>query len=214
MTPTTSPPREAEATRRVGPWRAMASGWRVFIPAVVIDAAVQGMSVLGDPVPSLSWGFWLLVGASLLSVVLMVWGVSSAAAAAVTGRPRSAFSNARRQWSTLVLSLLVAVIAVGAAVLQPLLPVLVLLLAAFVLPAVSAGGTVRSGFTAVAAAPVRYLIAVIGFVVLVVLSWVVALVLGLFVTGPVAAGVTWLWFGLALVVVLCVFSSLYRRSRD
>ena len=44
-----------------------------------------------------------------------------------------------------------------------------------------------------------------------VLAWVVALVLGFFVTGVVAAFLTWVWFGANAAVLLVYSSRLYRR---
>ena len=209
MTTAATSATDSAATRPLGPWRAAAAGWRVFVPTVSINALVQGALVLGDPIPALSGGFALLVAVSLSSIVFMVWLATCAAAASVAGRSRIAPLTGRGR-VVLALSFAVAVVAVGGAVVHPLLPVVILLLAAFVLPAVASGGSTVSGFAAVAAFPLYYLLAVLIFGVVSALSWVIALVLGLFVTG--AAALTWLWFGVVLVVLLCIFSSLYRRS--
>jgi hypothetical protein len=51
------------------------------------------------------------------------------------------------------------------------------------------------------------------FVLLVVISWLVTLLLGFFIPGPLSALLTWLWFGVALVLLQCLWCSLYRHPQ-
>ena len=42
----------------------------------------------------------------------------------------------------------------------------------------------------------------------------IALVLGFFVTGVIAVVATWLWFGVASTVLLCLWCAAFRRALD
>ena len=53
-----------------GTWRALARGWPVFVPVIVVEAAVQALLVWSDPVPEWNVGFvGLLVGPRLVEPV-------------------------------------------------------------------------------------------------------------------------------------------------
>jgi hypothetical protein len=202
--------------RRVGMWRATASGWRVFVPAVLVNAAVQAALVASDPVPGASWTFALLVAASAGAVLVTVALVTSAALAAVDGRPRTAVASARQRPGVVAWAAGIGALAIAGGVLAFWIAPLLLLVAVPVLPAAAAGARnpVRDGFGGVGRHPVHYLFGGLVLLVLAVVSWVVALVLGLFVTGMIGAALTWVWFGVVLVLVLCWSCSSYRRGTD
>jgi hypothetical protein len=61
--------------------------------------------------------------------------------------------------------------------------------------------------------PVCAVFALIAALVLVVISWLAAVLLGSFIPGPLSAFLTWLWFGVALVLLQCLWCSLYRQGR-
>jgi hypothetical protein len=206
----------ALVAHRVGLWRALASGSRIFLPVVAVNAVLQALMVLGDPVPAASWTFGLLVVGSLLVMVVSIALMTGAAIAAVDGHPRTALSRAGQRPSVAAWVLGLAVLALAGAVVNPLIAPLVLLLGTFVLPAVAAGARhpVVAGFGAVARRPLLYLLAVAGFLILIALSWLLALVLGFFVTGFLGALATWVWFGAVAAVVLCLWCVLYRRATE
>jgi hypothetical protein len=47
---------------------------------------------------------------------------------------------------------------------------------------------------------------------LAVVTWVVALSFGFFITGALGAVLMWLWLGIASTFVLALWCSLYRRA--
>ena len=192
----------------VGMWRAVARGARVFLPALLGLVAVQVLLLLSNPVPALNWGFVALTVGSLLAVVLATTLSASAAVAAVSGGPSGIRTVPAVFGWALLTGLLTAVVAVAE---LPLTPV-VLLLAIPGLPALAAGQPVMTGYRRIARLPWHYLFAALLTVALMVLSWALALVLGVFLTGLLAAAALWLWLGVCLIVLLCLFSSLYRRA--
>ena len=202
----------APVTSRVGFWWALRSGWRGFVPAVIGHAVLQGVLVLGDPVPAVSWPFALRAVTSVLAIVVLVWLVVCWASTAVDGGSRSGWSLARHRTSLLVWAAALGLVAVAAALVNVLLAPVTLVLAAFVLPQVAAGARnpAAAALESVRAAPLHTVGAVLTLAVLVVLGAVAALLLGFFVTGVLAAVVTWLWFGASIVVVACAFATLPR----
>ncbi len=62
------------------------------------------------------------------------------------------------------------------------------------------------------ATPWRCTAAAVTTILAYLLGWVVALVLGFFVTGVVAAFLTWLWFGANAAALLVYWSALYRKG--
>lgn len=214
MTPGTAPTEAFPERARGGTWRAVGRGWPVFVAGVVGNAAVQALLVFGDPVVEPGLGFAALVAASAASVVLTVAAVAIAALAAVDGRPLTGAGAWRRLapvagWTT-ALGLLAAVGSVLVVWLGPLL----LLAGPLLLPAVAAGSAhpTAAAVRAVRGSPGRTVIAVLAYLLLVAISWLIALLLGFLVTGPLAAAITWLWFGGAAVGVLCMWSSVFRRG--
>lgn len=164
--------------------------------AVAVNAVVQALLVIGDPDVTASPVFVVLVAVSVLSV--LVTGVL------ISGRP----SVRLVLWvaGILVVTALVAVVAPWA--------VVVPLLGAAFLPAVAAGEArpVAATLRALRGRVGGSVLAVLGLVVIVAVGWVVALVLGFFVTGFVADLLTWLWFGASAVVIIRSFERLSRRG--
>ncbi|QWT22974.1 hypothetical protein KPL76_09295 [Subtercola sp. PAMC28395] len=169
--------------------------WMLVVLLIVANAAVQALLVDGDPIPGVSWWFVVLVLASFAAVTVTVW-LGCALLEPLPG-VRTDRRPARLRllaWSTGA----VVVAAIGG-VIVPALALLPALLAAFVLPPVAAGekAPVRQAASVFRRHPVRAVITVIGGVVLLVLSWLAALLLGFFITGWLAAAVTWVCFGFA-----------------
>ncbi len=192
-----------------GMWRAWARGWRVLVPLILVVAVIQSATVLGNPEPAPDWIFALLVTASLVVTIAAVAIASEAALAGVDGRPIRAPGSRLVLWSAVIV-VAVTLVAVLLAVVTPLAIVVALLL----LPAVADGQrNPLHGLVVFTRHPVRGVVFALVAVVVLALSWVVALLFGFFVTGPIASGLTWLWFGLVGTLLLCAAASLYRRAQ-
>ena len=186
----------------------------VLAAVVAVSALIQALTVLGDPVPTSSLGFAGLIAASAAAVVIALWITASTALDMVDGNSSGALSRAWRRPRVLVWCVVLPLVALVLAVLFPLLPVIVILVALLMLPAVADGE--RNPFVAalhtVRRSPGRCAVAAVVTILAYVLAWVVALVLGFFVTGVFAAFVTWLWFGANAAVLLVYWSWLYCRA--
>ncbi|QII01709.1 hypothetical protein BH92_19175 [Rhodococcoides fascians A21d2] len=186
----------------------------VLAAVVVVSALIQALTVLGDPVPTSSLGFAGLVLASVAAVILALWITASTALDVVDGNASGALSRAWRRPVVLVWCVGLTGVAVALAILFPLLPAVVILVALLLLPAAVDGH--RNPFVGalhtVQRSSGRCAVAAVVTTLAYVLGWVVTLVLGFFVTGVVAAFLTWLWFGTTAAVLLVYWSRLYRRA--
>ncbi len=184
--------------------RVLARTWRSWTVVVVGNALVQGLLVLGDPMATTSWAFAarVLVSAAavLLTVAFLVAVARSGALGARTGRP----SGALLGWTT-GLGVLVGAVAV---VYPWVVPVLLVL---GVVPLTAVAERAPLGYGAGPLRHPRPALTVVAFVLLATLGWPVALVLGFFVTGPVAAAATWLWFGLTAALIATNWAVTCRR---
>lgn len=196
--------------------RGAIGGWAVFVPVVIVAAALQALLVIADPAVEPTTGFVLLVVASALVLVIEVWCIAGAACAPASASPSEAWRKVIRRpillgWASGLIVLL-GLAAVFALALVPLL----LLVGVLLLPPVAAGA--RNPLTASVAAvrrhPWRFVLLVLGVALAIVLGWVVSLLLGFFVTGVVAAFVTWLWIGASTVLVLLQSRALFRASGE
>lgn len=183
-------------------------GWRVFVPVVLVHAAVQALLVVADPVPALDAGFLALLAASAVAVLLATWLTLGSVAA------RTAGGTARRPRPTALLwVLVVGVAAVAASLLATWLLPVVLALDAFLLPvaATGDGNPVAGAWRTIRHAPVRAVLLVLAALVVAAVSVVVALLLGFFVTGWMSAGLLWVWLGAAGTVLLGRYCALAAR---
>ncbi|MCZ4519125.1 hypothetical protein O4220_11415 [Rhodococcus ruber] len=189
-------------------------GSAVLAAVVVVSALIQALTVLGDPVPTSSLGFAALVLASVAAVVLALWITASTALDVVDGNASGALSRAWRRPRVLVWCVVLTGVAVALAIVFPLLPAIVILVALLILPAAVDGhrNPFVAAWHAVQRSPGRCAVAAVVTVLAYVVAWVVALVLGFFVTGVVAAFVTWLLFGATAAALLVYWSRLYRRA--
>ncbi|OZC91730.1 hypothetical protein CH254_04430 [Rhodococcus sp. 06-412-2C] len=186
----------------------------VLAAVVVVSAVIQALTVLGDPVPTSSLGFAGLVLASVAAVVLAPWITASTALDVVDGNASGALGRAWRRPAVLVWCVVLTGVAVVLAILFPLLPAIVILVALLLLPAAVDGhrNPFRAALHTVQRSSGRCAVAAVVTILAFVLGWVVALVLGFFVTGVVAAFVTWLWFGTTAAALQVYWSRLYRRA--
>lgn len=166
--------------------------------AVVGNAVVQALLVIGDPDVTATPVFAVRVAVSALALLVC--------AVLVVGRP------------SVRLVLWVAGILVVWAVVALLVPwaVVVPLAGAAVLPAVADGAAhpVRETVGVVRRRPLASVLLAVGSLLVVLVSWLVALLLGFFVTGFAAALLTWLCFGAAGVVVMRWVGALHHRGAE
>jgi hypothetical protein len=167
---------------------------------IVVNAVLQALTVLGDPVPVGSVGFVASVVASAAVLILATW---------------SALSLVASRWRVSLIGWVAGFVVLTAivSVLLPWVAVLPIILGAIVLPSIAAGGPLSDGFRAYGSTPVRHSLLVLLTVVAVVLGWVGALVLGFFVTGFAANVATWVWFGVLGALVLLPWWRLARVGR-
>ncbi|MGV8874728.1 MAG: hypothetical protein ACOH2Q_19520 [Rhodococcus sp. (in: high G+C Gram-positive bacteria)] len=186
----------------------------VLAAVVVVSALIQALTVLGDPVPTSSLGFAGSVLASAAAVVLALWITASTALDVADGNASGATGRAWRRPRVLLWCVILTAVAVVLAILFPLLSVVVIVVALLTLPAACDGSRnpIGAALHTVRRYPGRSAIAVVVTILAYLLGWVVALLLGFFVTGVVAAFVTWLWFGATAAVLLVYWSRLYRRA--
>jgi hypothetical protein len=111
-------------------------------------------------------------------------------------------------WSAVVVLASLVAAVVGAPAVA-----LVLIATLCVLPASAAGErNALKGFRVFRRTPVRTVLASLAVVVAVLLSWVVALVAGFFLTGALGGVVMWLWFGLVAALELLWWTHRYESA--
>ncbi|SNS59907.1 hypothetical protein [Rhodococcoides kyotonense] len=168
----------------------------VFVPIILVGAVIQALLVVGDPVPTTSWGFMVRALASTVVSIALVWLIVGIANNRLSGR--------------LLVATAVAVIAgIAAGVLNP---VLALLVAVIALPVLTAAGSLKNSIRTIRFAPIRSFLGFAWAAMLLIVDVVAALLLGFFVTGPVAAGLTWIVFGISAVILAVHWASLHRRA--
>lgn len=190
-----------------GTWRGWARGAPVTLPVVMANALVQALLTVGDPTPETGWGFALRVTVSGLAIIVALWLVVGAAAAAV--RPDEGFSAPPVR--LLAGSALAVLLGVLAGVLSPILPIVI---ASAALPVLSALAATPRGAArrTLAHSPGRAALAVLGTVLVLLVNWIVALMLAFFVTGPISAALTWVVFGLSATLLAVWWATVHRRA--
>ncbi len=189
-------------------WRAVASGWRVHVPVVAGNAAVQALAVWPAATPAFSTLFVLLAvvsfGAFVVSLALVAAQARASAAATAFAWPPTGLT---------VTSAIVVLLAVGVSLLTAFVVPLVLLAALVALPGAAATpARPFAGFRVFSTAPLRAILLALLTLVVIALLWVVALLLGLFVAGPFGAGFTWLVFGVVGVLLVAGWTGLVARA--
>lgn len=189
-------------------WALLGRTWRLWVPVVVVNTALQALLVVPFATPAVSVVFVLLALASLAGVAAGVALVAASFRAALGGGARRPSSG---EWLA-VLLLTVAVSASALAAAWLVIPAVAV--AAFMLPAVF-GTPQRTawGFGLFARAPLRGILLTLVTLALAAALWFAALMFGFFVTGWVGAALTWLVFGLVGVLVLASWFATPRRDR-
>ena len=207
------PTDEEQADGTVGAWEGAFVSWRVAVPVIVGNAAVQAATVLGDPVPDVSLGFVGVLLGSVAVLLVAVWFTVGAAEAAVAGRAREGWRYAVRRPLVLVWALGIGAVAVAASLLAVWLLPVVLALGAFLLPPPGERSRPVAALVTIGHSPFRAVLLVVVALVVAALSGVVALLFGLFVTGALSAALVWLWLGAVSTVLLCRYEVLANRAR-
>lgn len=164
--------------------------------AILGNALVQGLTVAPTVTASPSLVFAGLVVVSLVSVVALVAIVATT-------------SRAWPRWPEWAAALAVSIAVALSGVVSPFLVPLAVAAAVVVLAGVAAGRP-AAGFSAFRRHPVRAVLTVLGTLAVVGVLWLVALLLGFFVTGWLAAGLTWLVFGVTGAVLVRAWMPLTR----
>ena len=198
--PTVTTPTEARPGR--------AAPWIAIVVAVVLGAVLQAATAVpGLGTASSPW-FTVQVVVSVLVLVAEISVVAWACRALVRREGQGRLSTRLVLWSAVVVlvSLVVAVVVLPAVV-------LVLIAALCVLPAATSGErNALRGFRVFRRTPVRAILASVAVVVVTVLTWVVALVAGFFLTGALGGAAMWLWFGLVGALLLLWWTRLHDRA--
>lgn len=175
------------------------------LPAVLGLPAAQAALVLPGAAPTADLGFVLLALASFAATVLGAWLLTTALLAGIDA------TQWRPGLRALVRTLVVAAIVSGCAVVDPLLALPALVLAAFILPALVAGEGVGAGMRGFRRHPGRSALLAVVLLALCLLGWLIALITGLFVTGPLGALLCWFGFALIGAIALAGSTALLRR---
>ena len=199
----------ADVDVRRGFWGTLVRCLQVAIPVILLNAAGQALLIAGSPptLPTVTFILRLLGSIALLTVA--GWLLILAVHSAWELRP---FKIQRPRLMLYTATLVVATAA--AWVVSPYLVPPVLLLALTQVPAVVAGVRTpfRTTWTAFRRRPIRAVLAVILSVICAPLSWLVSLMAGFFVTGPLGSILAWLWLGIVALVLLCLWTSLLREE--
>lgn len=190
-------------------WRIAARAWGVFIPVVALNAVIQAATVAPGLTPGFEAGFVLLALASFASL--------SASLAMMSAAAHSAATTSRFRWPGWWLwaaAALATLATTASGLASPLLVPFVLVLVLVLIPGVAAGDqSWLAGPRLFRAAPVRASLLTVGSLLALVGLWIVGLLLGFFVTGPISAIATWLVFGTTAAFLICAWTSISVRSR-
>lgn len=195
----------------------MCRAWKIVVPTIVINALVQALLVLPDPVPGQNWWFWPLILISFLALVKSYHVVASAVFLVIDGSDgpawRAVIWSLRRRLLLLLawaVALLVVVVIGLSLYLVPGL--IVILLTPFVLLAVVDGhsrplatnvATIRDRWG-------RWLLTSIVMGILCAMLWVPFGLNGFFVTGAPAALIAWLVLGVVASWFITAWALIYR----
>lgn len=198
-------------TALVRMWR----GWRILVPAVVVNAGLQGLLLLPGTMPYL--GLWFAVPAvlSLLALVVSYALIAAAMLDAATGRVavrRSVRVAQTRFLPLLGWSAALLIVVTISFALYVIPGFVVLAVTPYVLLAVVDGqrNPLAVNFRLIAARWVRWIVTVVAMAIICLVLWLFATVTGFFVTGAPAGAIAWLVLGLAAAWFTCAWALVYR----
>lgn len=193
-------------------WR----GWKVVLPVVLVNAAVQGLLIVGDPVPARSLSFAVLAAVSFVVIALSFALVTSSALEAVDGRVTwsRAVDRVQEHGGAFLLWFVALLLAMAVGFVLRVVPgLLVVLVTPYLLLAVLAGrGALGANFRAIGARWGRWLVTALLMGVVVSLSWVFAALSAFFVTGWPSAVICWVWFGLLAAWFQTTWALVFRST--
>lgn len=192
-------------------WRA----WAVVVPVVLVNAALQALLTIGDPVPGPS--AWFII-ATVLSFAILVIAYALIAVAmlqAATGRVSFATTVAtsgRRMGQITVWSALLLAVVIAGLLLYVVPGLLVLAAFPYLLIAVADGDRtpIPSNFRAIGRHRVRWLLMTIAMAVWCLLLWLLTALNTFFTTGPLAAFISWIVLGLFASWFTCAWARVWR----
>lgn len=187
----------------------LARGWPVMLAAVLGNAAAQALLILGQPATALDPRFVLRVIGSILALMVAGWLIVSAAGAAAEGRPFRFGGVPSLLWTVGVI-----VVAAGSWILSPFAVPFVLVIGMLLLPASGGPNVLRSALGVVRHHPWRTLFAALLTIVLSAVVWVLGLITGFFVTGPLGTFLAWVVAGLAVAIAVAVWTAIHHRVRQ
>ena len=174
--------------------------WAIIVPAVVLNAILQALLVLGNPVGGWSLAPIVLAVLSFLILVkaldLVILAALQAAAGAVDFR--GVILIRWRQYGRLLFWALGLLIVVAAGLTLYVVPgLIVLAITPYLLIAVVDGESspIKANFRAIGSRPGRWLITTIAMGAIAWLLWVLAVANTFFITGAPASFIAWLAFG-------------------
>ncbi|KAA9107607.1 hypothetical protein [Microbacterium rhizomatis] len=181
--------------------------WLVLAATIVVGAVLQAVSAAPGLGRMPTWLFAVAAAGSVVALWLQLVATAWAAAAVTARAPLGRVRGGLWAWAA------VAVAATGVvAVVFPLALPLIAIVMLCVLPGVAAGRSAVSGFAVFARTTWRAVLAVVVAVIAIVVSWVVALLAGFFLTGTLGAFAMWLWFGLVGSALLMWWGRLAART--
>ena len=194
-------------------WRA----WKIVVPVIVINAALQALLILANVLPYLSLAFVVVAILSLLIMVAAYNIVAAAMLQAVAGPVdwRSVVASLRRRYLVLLawsVGLLLLVLVGLTLYVVPGL--IVIALVPYLLLSVVDGkpNPLAVNVRTIGARWGRWLITVVIMGVLCFALWFLSGLNGFFVTGSPAAFIEWLVLGIVASWFTCAWALIYRSA--
>jgi len=192
-------------------WRA----WRIILPVVIVNAAVQASLLIPGVFPYLSLPFVVL---SLLSFVFLAtaFGVVAVAMLHATRGAvvaQSVWSQLRERWfALLVWSLILVVVTTLGFALYVVPGLFIIAVTPYVLLAVvdGRGKPLWVNFRTIGVRWGRWLITIIVLAVMCLIVWVLALLNAFFIGDAGGAFIAWIALGLVASWFVCAWALIYR----
>lgn len=192
-------------------WRA----WKIIIPVIIVNAALQALLLLPNVLPYLTVAFVIV---SLLSLLILVKAYNFVAAAMLQAAVgpvdwRSVYANLWKRYFVLLAwsvgLLLLVLIGVSLYVVPGLI---VIALAPYLLLAVVDGkrNPLAVNFTTIGARWGRWLVTVVIMGVLCFGVWFLSALNGFFITGAPGAFIGWILIGFVASWFTCAWALVYR----
>ncbi|WP_378143804.1 hypothetical protein ACFJGV_10250 [Cnuibacter sp. UC19_7] len=182
----------------------------VTVPVIVVNAAVQAVTVLPGTTPGLGMGFVLLTLVSFVSFSASAALLAAASLPALSAPGRRRLLLPVATWAAF--AALVLAVALSSLVSPVLLPI-VATVALVIAPGLASGAPrPRSIARPFAATPLRAALLTIVSLLVTALGLVVALLVGFFIAGPWSALLTWLVLGGLAAALLHAWARLWARA--